>query len=186
MDRLEEAFGVIDRGDFLPAEEVPYKGVDAPLSIGFGQTNSQPSTVYLMLDWLDPQPGDKILDVGSGSGWTTALLAHLVRPKGKIYAVEKIPELVEFGTDNCQRIGVSNAEFYAAGKKVGLPKFAPYDRILVSAAAPSLPQELLDQLVAHGRIVIPIQGSIWIIDKLGAEKYEKKEHTGFAFVPLVS
>jgi protein-L-isoaspartate(D-aspartate) O-methyltransferase len=185
MERLDQAFEMIDRGSFLPADEQPMKNIDAPLSIGFGQTNSQPSTVYLMLDWLDPQPGDKVLDVGSGSGWTTALLAYLVGTTGKVYAVEKIPELVEFGANNCQKIGVTNAEFFDAGKRLGLPKFAPYDRVLVSAAANSLPEELLDQLSISGRIVIPVRNSVWIMDKIGPEEYQKKEHPGFAFVPLV-
>src|SRR5665213_784816 len=105
MPAIDEAFRTIQRRDFLPADLQEQAYIDAPIPIGFGQTNSQPSTVRMMLEWLDPQPGDKILDVGSGSGWTTALLSYLVEPNGQVYAVEKIPELVAFGRENCQSIG---------------------------------------------------------------------------------
>src|SRR3972149_11000846 len=112
MDRIDQAFEVVDRANFVPKELRDAVDIDAPLPIGYGHTNSQPYTVRLMLEWLDPQPGEKILDVGSGSGWTTALLAHLVGPKGWVYAVGRIPELVEFGQDNAEGIGVKKAGFF--------------------------------------------------------------------------
>jgi protein-L-isoaspartate(D-aspartate) O-methyltransferase len=185
MDRLEEAFDAIDRKEFLPDEVKEQAGLDAPLPIGYGQTNSQPSTVRMMLAWLYPEPGEKILDVGSGSGWTTALLAYLVRPIGKVYAVEKEPDLVTFGAENCKRIGVRNVRFFEATSNYGLPKFAPYDRILVSAAADTVPQDLLDQLKINGRIVIPVQNSVFVIDKTSEHNHTSTEHPGFMFVPLV-
>lgn len=160
-------------------------GVDAPLPIGFGQTNSQPTTVYYMLDWLDPQPGDKVLDVGSGSGWTTALLAYLVKPDGFVYAVELVAELVQFGAGNFERTGLDNARFFKAGEALGLRKHAPYDRILVSAAADELPADLITQFKPGGRMVIPIKNSVWVIDKVGQDNIETTEHPGFAFVPLI-
>jgi len=116
MSKIEEAFKAVPRIDFLRPEEKDQHELDVPLPIGSGQTNSQPSTVRQMLLWLDPQPGDKILDVGSGSGWTTALLAHLVGPTGTIYAVERILELVQFGEENCRRMGVHNVLFFEAEK----------------------------------------------------------------------
>lgn len=137
-----------------------------------------------MLEWLEAQPGDTVLDVGSGSGWTTALLAHIVGPKGRVYAVEKIPELVAFGRDNCERSGIRNARFYEAGKQVGLPEHAPYDRILVSASADWLPSELLDQLKPEGKLVIPVGASILEITKQPDSPPEIREHPGFLFVPL--
>jgi protein-L-isoaspartate(D-aspartate) O-methyltransferase len=185
MDSLDKAFSKIKRSDFLPEAQKDKAYVDAPLSIGFGQTNSQPTTVKMMLEWLEPQPGDKILDVGSGSGWTAALLAYLVGPDGKVYAVEKIPELVEFGRDNVNRQGIKNVKFYEAGKKFGLLKFAPYDRILVSASADNMPQELLSQLKIGGRLVVPVLDSIFIVNKIGDNDFEAQEKPGFAFVPLV-
>ncbi|MBX4190929.1 protein-L-isoaspartate O-methyltransferase [Candidatus Saccharibacteria bacterium] len=186
MSLVDEAFKVVRREDFLPDDLQDEAIIDAPLPIGFGQTNSQPSTVRMMLDWLKVEPGNKILDVGSGSGWTTALLAYLTGPKGKVYAVEKVPELVGFGRQNCQKAGVKNAVFYKAGSVVGLPKFAPYDRILVSAAAKEIPEELLDQLIIGGRMVVPVVNSIFIINKVGNKDYEIAEKFGFAFVPLIT
>src|SRR5258708_5095943 len=115
-DRVDEAFQNVPRRNFLPPDLADRAAVDAPLPIGFGQTNSQPYTVGLMLEWLDVQPGNKILDVGAGSGWTTALLAYLTGPKGKVVAVEKVPELVEFGRENCTRLGIKHVEFHEAGK----------------------------------------------------------------------
>jgi protein-L-isoaspartate(D-aspartate) O-methyltransferase len=185
MDRLEKAFRAISRKEFLPDEVKEQASLDVPLPIGYGQTNSQPSTVHMMLAWLDPDSGEKVLDVGSGSGWTSALLAHLVGSTGKVYAVEKEPDLVKFGSENCRRTGIRNVRFFEAAKSYGLPKFAPYDRILVSAAANTVPQDLLDQLKVGGRLVIPAQNSVFVIDKTGESDYISTEHPGFVFVPLV-
>lgn len=184
-NNIESAFKAVAREEFLPAGQRANSSWDAPLPIGYGQTNSQPYTVRLMLEWLDVQSGDKILDVGSGSGWTSALLAQLAGSRGHIYAVEKIPELVKFGEANCRRLNIKNVSFHEAGNTLGLPKFAPYNRILVSAAAPELPKDLLDQLKTGGRMVIPVKNSIFVIDKTGQKTYEQQEKPGFAFVPLV-
>lgn len=135
MDRIEQAFRTVRRADFVAAELREAADVDAPLPIGFGQTISQPTTVKFMLSWLDARPGDEVLDVGSGSGWTTALLAHIVGPHGIVYAVERIPQLVKFGRDNCGRLGIENVFFFQAGGEYGLREHAPYARILVSASA---------------------------------------------------
>jgi protein-L-isoaspartate(D-aspartate) O-methyltransferase len=159
--------------------------MDRPIQIGFGQTNSQPFTVRQMLLWLDVQLGHKVLDVGSGSGWTTALLARLVGPEGYVDAVEKIPELVEFGRDNTASLGITNVAFYQAGKTLGLPDHAPYDRILVSAAASSLPRELVEQLKPGGLMVIPVGHDILTVAKEGTDKLTIVSHPGFAFVPLI-
>lgn len=182
---LEEAFKKIDRAKFLPEHVRQLAYIDDALPIGYGQTGSQPYTVRLMLKWLDPRPGEKILDVGFGSGWTTALLSYLVGPKGKIYAVERVPELVEFGQDNNERFGVKNAEFFQAGEELGLPEHAPYDRILVSASADEIPQGLVDQLKVGGKMVIPVHYDILEIIKKAKEKPGIKTHPGFVFVPLL-
>ncbi len=185
MNRIDRALQATPRIEFLPPTARIRAASDVPLSIGFGQTNSQPSVVRQMLEWLDPKPGEKILDVGSGSGWTTALLVYLVGPKGIVYAVEKIPQLVRIGVKNCKRAGAWNAHFFKAGAGYGLPRFAPYDRILVSAAATELPSTLLDQLKIGGRMVIPIENSIHVIEKVTTTIIEDVEHPGFLFVPLV-
>jgi len=185
MSRIEEAFTRVKRRDFLPRSVQAVAGLDIPLSIGHGQTNSQPTTVRMMLEWLDPQPGDKVLDVGSGSGWTSALLAHIVGAKGRVYAVELVPQLVTFGRKNTEKAGIKNAEFFQAGDVFGLPDHAPYDCILVSASARELPHRLIDQLKVGGKLVIPVREDVLEITKTVKESYETKTHPGFMFVPLV-
>lgn len=185
MDRITDAFEAVDRANFVPKKLRGSVDIDAPLPIGYGQTISQPYTVKLMLGWLDPQPGEKIMDVGLGSGWTTALLAHLVGPKGQVYAVERVPELVEFGQNNCERAGVKNAQFFTAGDEFGLPEEAPFDRILVSASADKLPRELIDQLKVGGKMVIPVQEDVLEITKKSVSDLDIKKHEGFVFVPLL-
>jgi protein-L-isoaspartate(D-aspartate) O-methyltransferase len=185
MDLVEQAFIKIRRKDFVPDNLRGLAGVNAPLPIGFGQTISQPTTVRMMLEWLEAKSGDKVLDVGSGSGWTTALLSHLVGSRGKVWAVEKIPELVKFGRNNCAKVGISNVQFFQAGKEYGLQKHAPYDCILVSAAAEELPTELLNQLKVGGKLVIPVNNDILEITKTSLTNHEINTHPGFVFVPLV-
>lgn len=183
MSRINTAFKKMDRVNFVPEDLQDQAQFDTPLPIGFGQTISQPTTVALMLEWLGPSKGDKILDVGSGSGWTTALLSELVGNTGHIYAVERIPKLVEMGKQNCKKLDITNVSFYKATKKYGLPKYAPYDRILVSAAARTLPGELLDQLKTNGKLIIPVRTDILEISKL-PRIYKMRRHPGFSFVPL--
>lgn len=185
MDPVREAFKAVPRANFMPEDLRGHAHVDSAMPIGHGQTISQPTTVEMMLRWLEVEPGNKVLDVGSGSGWTTALLSKIVGLKGRVYAVELIPELVEFGRQNCGRLGIKNATFHQAGKGLGLPEFAPYDRILVSAAAEKPPEQLLDQLVAGGKLVIPVRHDILEIEKDHESTYEKIAHPGFVFVPLI-
>jgi protein-L-isoaspartate(D-aspartate) O-methyltransferase len=183
---LDEVFTAVPREAFLPEAVRSLANANVPLPIGFGQTNSQPATVALMLEWLDIHEGSKLLDVGSGSGWTTGLLGHITGPKGHVVAVEKVPELVRFGRDNCAKLGITNVEFHEAGKLLGWPSAAPYDRILVSAAADTVPQELIDQLKDGGRMVIPVRNSIYIVEKTKSGEVLEDEIPGFAFVPLVA
>lgn len=183
--RIDEAFEVVDRAKFVPKGLGSSAYLDTALPIGYGQTISQPYTVRLMLEWLEAQPGDKVLDVGSGSGWTTTLLSHLVGPKGRVFAVERIPELLEFGQENCDKFSVKNARFYAAGEEFGLPEEAPFDRILVGAAADVMPPSLIDQLKVGGKMVIPIQQDIVEVSKKSKTGYDSKNHPGFIFVPLL-
>ncbi len=181
---IVEAFSSISRETFLPEEYKSFAGEDRPLNIGYGQTNSQPSTVAFMLELLQPQTGDTVLDVGAGSGWTTALLAHIVGKKGRVYGVEIVEELVEFGNNNLNMLSVKNASIQLADKEIGLASKAPFDRILVSAAAQNMPQALIDQLAFGGRMVLPIDYSIWSLDKQADGSIDTNEYPGFAFVPL--
>lgn len=181
---LVAAFRHVDRADFVPTQYLDQAYGDYPLPIGFNQTISQPYTVAFMLELLSPDRGQKILDIGSGSGWTTALLAAVVREKGKVVGTEVVPELVEFGRTNLQKYHFPRAKIILAGKKLGYQKEAPFDRILVSAAGHDLPSILLDQLRIGGRMVIPIEGSVWQIDKKSKTDIAKREFPGFVFVPL--
>lgn len=181
---MNHAFKKINRADFVGSDYKAEAYEDYPLPIGFGQTISQPFTVAFMLGLLNPQKGDKILDVGSGSGWTTALLAVLVGEKGKVFGVEIIPELVEFGIKNLAKYNFPNAKIIQAGAELGLPSEAPFGRILVSAAAEKIPEALLNQLKAPGILVLPVKNTIVQIKKDTVGKITRKEFPGFVFVPL--
>ena len=181
-----EAFRKIKRADFLPADAEIEAGINAPLPIGEGQTISQPLTVAFMLDLLDPQPGQEILDVGSGSGWTTAMLAHLVGPKGKVYGLARLSGLYEFGKRNIAKYTFSNVELVCRDGSLGLPQRAPFDRIQVAAAAREIPKPLLEQLAVGGRMVIPTQkDDLRLVIRKSAKNYETKIFPGFVFVPLI-
>jgi protein-L-isoaspartate(D-aspartate) O-methyltransferase len=184
MDAVEEAFRANPRAGFLPRNQQRRSTYDGPLDIGRGQTNSQPRTVSAMLRLLDVRPGQRVLDVGSGSGWTTALLAHLTGPEGEVLGVEIEQELVSFGAANLAATHQPWATITRATPGVlGLPDEAPYDRILVSAEPSTLPQELVDQLGDGGRMVIPVRGTMLLVTRDGAH-VDVTEHGGYRFVPL--
>lgn len=219
-----EAFEKVKRADFLPDEIKEMADLDQALPIGKGQTISQPAVVAFMLELLQPKPGDKVLDIGSGSGWTTALLAYIVskeknskseirntkleiqendslnrknsNSRGKVIAIEIIPELKEFGEKNVSKynfIEKGIVEFVLGDGKKGFKKEAPFDRILVSAAAKEIPEDLKEQLKIGGRLVIPVEDSknsyfsqsIWMLEKTGKREFKIGKYPGFVFVPLV-
>lgn len=180
---LIEAFTKVDRRDFVPPELSTLAYVDEPLPIGFGQTISQPTTVAFMFELLQLAQGQKILDVGSGSGWTTALLATVAGPSGNVFGVEKVNELIELGAANLKKYP-SRATIQPSGSELGLPGQAPFDRILVSAAGETIPPALVAQLTAAGTMVLPVQGSVWQVTKTPGGKTVAKEFPGFVFVPL--
>src|SRR5690554_1160439 len=137
--RVREVMAALDRRTFLPPDQHRFADADQPLSIGHHATCSQPSTVARMLTLLDARPGHRVLDVGSGSGWTTAILARLVAPDGEVRGVELEPALVETGRANLAAAGVAAAIEPAVPGALGLPGHAPFDRVLVSAEARRLP-----------------------------------------------
>lgn len=182
MDAVSRAFAAVPRRRFLPAGERRRAGYDGPISIGYEQTNSQPKTVEDMLRLLEVEPGMTILDVGSGSGWTTALLAWLTGPTGSVIGTELVPDLVSWGRANLAATAQPWARIVQAVPGVlGVPGEAPYDRILVSAEAQELPQQLVDQLGDDGRMVIPVRGRMLLVVNPGGVV---SEHGRYRFVPL--
>lgn len=182
MDAVDAAFEAHPRTGFLPRLARRRADHDGPIPIGSGQTNSQPRTVADMLRLLDVRPGHRVLDVGAGSGWTTALLAHLTGPDGEVLGVELEPSLVRFGSANLARTGQSWASIRAAESGIlGWPAGAPYDRVLVSAEPDELPEELVDQLGDEGVLVIPVAGTMLRVTNPGARV---SRHGHYRFVPL--
>lgn len=181
-----DAFYKVNRTDFVAGCFKKEAYINEPLPIGYGQTISQPLTVAFMLELLEPKKGEKILDVGSGSGWQSSLLAYIVGDKGKVFAVERIPELSEFGRKNSQKYDFKNLKFIISDGSMGYREQSPYDKIIVAAAAfEKIPNELKNQLKIGGRLVIPVGNSIWLVVKRDMNGYEKREFPGFSFVPLI-
>lgn len=200
-----EAFENVNRRDFVGDDIKHLAERDEALPIGFNQTISQPLVVAFMLEQLQPSPGEKILDIGAGSGWTSALLAYCVSPPptfsplpfgeggdkeggGKVIAIEVVPELAEFGKNNVAKynfIKKGIVEFVCADGNKGYPQEAPFDKILCSATAKKLPSEWGRQLKKGGKIVAPINNSIWVFEKTTEKELKSTEYPGFVFVPLV-
>ena len=184
-DPLAAAFAAVPRRDFLPRAQRRSAAYDGPLPIGHGQTCSQPRTVADMLRLLDVRLGQRVLDVGSGSGWTTALLAHLVGPGGRVEGVEVVPELALSAAARVARAGMTWASVHEAQPGVlGLPGRAPYDRVLVSADGGRLPDELVEQLDVPGRLVLPVAGRMLVVQRT-AEGVTTEAHGHYRFVPLL-
>lgn len=191
-DLIIDAFSEINRIEFLPEEFENQALADIALPIGYGQTISQPKTVAMMLDLLDAKRGQNVLDVGSGSGWTTALLCYIVGREGKVTALERIKDLLELGKGNVGKYsgylknGESGiAEFYSADGTKGFSENSPYDRILVSASINAIPEPLIKQLKIGGKMVIPVRDSLVYFEKRGESDFYKEEFPGFSFVPLI-
>ncbi len=180
---LIESFNEVDRKDFVPSTLQCKAYEDYPLSIGDGQTISQPYTVAFMLELLELKEEDRVLDIGCGSGWTTALLAHTVI-LGSVIGLERIPELLAFAQTNIEKYNFKNVHLKIASEELGCPN-ETFDKILVSAAAKELPLTLVKQLAPGGIMVIPIQDSISVIYKKKSDDFEKKDFYGFVFVPLI-
>jgi len=183
--RVVEAMKHVPREAFVSPEQYHAAYDDRPLSIGFGQTISQPFIVALMVQALELKGDEKVLELGTGSSYEAAILAELVQ---KVVTVECIPELAESAKQVLDKLGYSNIEVHVAGKTLGWPEGAPYDAIIVSAGAPSVPQVLLEQLTWDGRLVIPV-GSRWQQDLLKVTKLKKGNRIenlgGCYFVPLI-
>lgn len=180
---LIESFNAIDRKDFvIPGLEAEaYE--DHPLSIGAGQTISQPYTVAFMLELLQLEENDRILDIGCGSGWSTALLAQVAK-SGTVTGVELIPELLELARNNLDKYPFANIKLELAGETLGIPG-QTFDKILVSAAADELPSGLVRQLNPGGIMVLPVKNDMVVVYKHDDGNIEQSVFPGFRFVPLI-
>jgi len=189
--RFAQALRRVDRKDFVPADLAERAYEDTALPIGEGQTISQPYTVLFMLGLLAPEAGGRIVDIGYGSGWQTALLAELVGKTGRVYAIEVLPNRCASGKAN---VGTYPAlaeriDFYCQNAAPGLPDVARtvggFDGIIAAAEVRDVPLAWREQLKIGGRLVYPRASSIFREVKKTNGTFEMKEHPGFAFVPFV-
>lgn len=189
-----EAFREVDRKDFVPENMKDVAYLNQALPIGEEQTISQPLTVAFMLELLEPRTGEKILDVGTGSGWQAALLAYIIsrndtERKGKVITIERIEKLKESAEASLSKYGFLEKgviETVKGNGAEGHKKEAPYDKIIAAASGDNIPERWKEQVVIGGRIVAPVKSSILVLDKVEKDKFEKKQHFGFSFVPLIN
>jgi len=184
--RVLRAMAKVPRHLFVPPHLHAQAYADRPLPIGQGQTISQPYIVALMTQLVRPQPGDKVLEIGTGSGYQAAVLAELA---GEVYTIEIIPELAEQAKRRLKELGYENIHVRTGDGYKGWPEVAPFDAIVVTAAPSHVPPPLLEQLADGGRLVIPVDTSIYqqtlkLITRQG-DNYREEDITGVAFVPLV-
>ena len=181
---VADAMRELARERFLPPEQRARAGEDHPLPLWHGQTSSQPSTVAAMLRLLQVPVGSRVLDVGAGSGWTTALLARLVGPDGVVLGLELDPSLAEWGAANVAACRMPWATLEPATPgALGRPVDGGWDRILVSAAPRELPEPLVDQLADGGRMVIPVRSTMHLVVRRDG-RTTVTTHGSYVFVPL--
>lgn len=187
---VERAMMKVPRHVFVPMPQRAMAYNDRPLPIGQGQTISAPHMVALMAEKLQLEKGQKVLEVGGGSGYHASVIAEVIGKMGKVYSVEVIPELVKMAIKSLKKVGLEErVETILADGSIGYPQEAPYDRIFVACAAPDLPPPLLEQLGPNGIMLIPVENGMGYQDLMMYEKKDGKLVThnqgGCVFVPLV-
>ena len=180
-DKIVKAFEKVKREDFIPENLSTFAYEDIALPLDKGSTISQPYTVAFMLNLLDPKKGQKILEIGSGSGYVLALLSEITKDGGEIYGIELNKKLVEKSSKLLEKD--KKIRVIAKDGSKGLPEKAPFDRILISASASEIPKHLTEQLKDSGIMIVPVQNSIYKIEKQKG-KTIAEEFPGFVFVPL--
>jgi protein-L-isoaspartate(D-aspartate) O-methyltransferase len=183
--RILDAINKIPRHFFMDSSFDAFAYRDVPFPIGAGQTISQPYTVAFQTELLEIKKGDKVLEIGTGSGYQACVLMEL---GAKVFSIERQRELYNKTRILLRELNYNPKLFYGDGYK-GLPTFAPFDKILITAGAPEIPKELLKQLKINGLMVIPVGGSegqkMIKIKKIADNEFEKSEHGDFAFVPML-
>lgn len=183
--RVLRAMEKVPRHRFVPRDQGEHAYEDSPLSIGQGQTISQPYMVAVMTESAAPEAGDRVLEVGTGSGYQTAVLAEITR---EVYSIERIPELAERAKGLLDRLGYGNVSIRVGDGSEGWGEMAPFDAIIVTAGAPELPEPLVEQLALGGRLVIPIGSAhhqtLYTVRR-ERQRIRKEEGTGCVFVPLI-
>lgn len=185
-----EAFLKVPREEFVPRHLRRLAYADTPLPIGYGQTISAPHMVAIMTEALAPRRGHKVLEVGTGSGYQAAILAEIVGDEGHVWTIERIPALAKFARENLRRASYAKRVTVIIGDgSKGYPGAMPYDRIIVTAAAPDVPEPLIEQLAPGGRLVIPVGDSfvqrLLVVEKHPDGSVEKRWGTYCVFVPLI-
>lgn len=184
--RVMDAIDAVPRHRFVPARELKYAYENRPLSIGYGQTISQPYIVALMTELLEPQSGDVVLEVGTGSGYQAAVLAKLV---ARVYTIEIVPPLAKNAALRLEQLGYGNVEVRLGDGYYGWREHGPYDGIIVTAAANSIPPPLIEQLKPGGRMLIPVGApfsaqELIVLTKDANGKVSTRSVLPVAFVPL--
>ncbi len=179
-------FDEIPRHRFVPEAMWPRAYEDAPVPIGFGQTASQPSLQALTLELLAPGPTDNVLEIGTGSGFLTALLARMA---GRLDSVERIRELSRRARRVLDELGIQNVALMVGDGTIGWRKYAPFDVIVVSAASPAVPEPLMDQLAEGGRLLVPVgdrsSQTLVLVRREGGQILQEPQHDRVTFVPLL-
>ncbi|MCH2404834.1 MAG: protein-L-isoaspartate(D-aspartate) O-methyltransferase [Nitrosopumilus sp.] len=186
-DNVESAFRNIPRHEFVPISELDRAYDNEPLSIMKDQTISQPGVVSRMTEWLDVKDGQKILEIGTGSAWQTAILSYLVRT-GTIYSIEIHSELVKFARENLEKFRLNNIHVILGDGSLGYPQSSPYDKIIITAACTEIPLPLLEQLAENGLIIAPVgdsSQSLVLLKKTSEGIVEIKNQSNYIFVPLL-
>ena len=182
---ISNAFFKIDRIDFVPEKFKGEAYLDIPIPIYHGMTTSQPSTIAFMLEKLRPKKGDKVLEIGTGSGYLTALLAVLVGKNGKVFSVEYFPKLKEFAEFNLRHYNFKNIKLLTGDGKSGLLEEAPFDKIISSAEVKEIPRAWEEQLKIGGSILTPIDSKIVLAKKVAEDRFDAEFFSAFSFVPLL-
>jgi protein-L-isoaspartate(D-aspartate) O-methyltransferase len=186
-EKVESALQNIPRHEFVPESELEYAYDNEPLPIMKNQTISQPGVVTRMTEWLDVKNGQNILEIGTGSGWQSAILSYLVG-SGTIYSIERHPELAKFAQENLKKLKIDNVRVILGDGTLGYSQASPYDRIIITAACTEIPLPLLDQLSENGLIIAPIgdsSQSLVLLQKTPKGIVEIKNQSKYVFVPLV-